>query len=308
MTSLLRSDFIVPFQLENAPVRGRLLRISTVLDDILSKHNYPDQVSALLAEAITLVTLLGSWLKYEGIFTLQAQGNGPVKLLVADYTHQGAVRGYAQFDASDLSVIPNSFSELMGEGFLTFTVDQSAQVENTSGRYQGIVEMKGESLTEAIRHYFQQSEQLRTDFRLAIEKVNHHWHAGAISIQSLPPESELQREDLADDNAVPPHWDEARAYIGTCTPAELLNADLHPDQLLFNLYHEMGIRTYPPVTLRHNCRCSVEKLKDVAAMLSAEERDELQHDGVIDFTCEFCNSHYKVNVSEIQLDAETQPV
>ena len=299
MTSLLRSDFIVPFQLENVPIRGRLLRLSHVLDDILSKHNYPDQVSALLAEAIALVVLLGSWLKYEGIFTLQAQGDGPINLLVADYTHQGAVRGYARFDSSKLSIMPANPIELLGDGFLTFTIDQSESVEASNSRYQGIVKIEGSSLTEAIRHYFQQSEQLRTDFRLAVEKTNNNWTAAAISIQSLPPESETHREAIGEDDPMPEHWREATAFLGTCTPAELLNPDLHPEQLLFNLYHEIGIRTYPAVIIKHNCRCSVEKLKDVAASLSQDDIQELSQDGKIDFTCEFCNSHYEINIDEL---------
>ncbi len=124
-------------------------------------------------------------MKYEGVFTLQAKGNGAVRVLVADVTSAGAVRGYAQFDADAVAAIPAASANLMrltGGGYLAFTVDQGEHAE----RYQGIVELEGPSLVECIHHYFRQSEQLQAAFKLAIEHHDGGWRAGAIMLQRLP--------------------------------------------------------------------------------------------------------------------------
>ncbi|HRJ12416.1 MAG TPA: Hsp33 family molecular chaperone HslO, partial [Alphaproteobacteria bacterium] len=113
---LSHNDMIVPFQLEQSALRGRLVRLGTTLDDILCKHQYPPPVARLVAEAATLACVLGSMLKEDGIFSLQAKGDGPVSLLVADYTADGALRAYASFNNESLSTVPDRFCELLGTG------------------------------------------------------------------------------------------------------------------------------------------------------------------------------------------------
>ena len=93
-------DTILPFQVEALDLRGRVVRFGPAIDTILSRHNYPVPVAKLLGEAIVLTVLLGSTLKFEGRFILQTQSDGPVRMLVIDYTTPGKVRACARFDAA----------------------------------------------------------------------------------------------------------------------------------------------------------------------------------------------------------------
>src|SRR5260370_67027 len=149
-------DLVQPFQIEASALRGRLARLGSVIDTIVSRHAYPDAVAALLGEAIALAVLLAGALKYEGVFTLQTKGDGPVHLLVADVTSAGAVRGYAQFDKERLAKamavrhVAGSVPPLLGAGYIAFTVDQGEHTD----RYQGIAQLPRATLAESAHPYF----------------------------------------------------------------------------------------------------------------------------------------------------------
>ena len=181
-----RDDVVQPFQIEGPGLRGRLVRLGAAVDSILKRHDYPAPVAALLAEALALSATLSAALKYDGIFTLQLKGDGPVKMLVCDVTSDGAVRGYAEVTgeipaAQDLAAAP--VPGLVGKGYLAFTVDQGAHTE----RYQGIVELTGDSLTECIHHYFRQSEQFSASMQVTAGcNEAGQWRAGALMLQRMP--------------------------------------------------------------------------------------------------------------------------
>ena len=181
-------DLIQPFQLDLANVRGRAVRLSRVLDDMLGRHDYPQHVEQIVAEATVATLLLASLLKYDGVFTLQAKGDGAVSLLVVDITSAGDVRGYARFDADRLPSpdTPVDFQSLLGEGYLAFTVDQG---EDTEG-YQGIVALTGPTLIDCLAHYFEQSEQLLTTAKLTARHYPDGWRGGGVLIQHIPEEDE----------------------------------------------------------------------------------------------------------------------
>ena len=166
-------DLILPFQADQADVVGRLVKLGPVVDTILSRHDYPEPVSQLLGEAVALTALLGAALKFEGKFILQASTDGPVDLLVADYQVPGQLRGYARFSADRVAALGggDGVSQLLGQGHFAMTIDRGSEME----RYQGVVPLEGESLTEAADTYFRQSEQLPTFIRLAVAK---HYRAG----------------------------------------------------------------------------------------------------------------------------------
>src|SRR5262249_54074859 len=136
-------DLVQPFRIDPFALRGRLVRLGPAIDRILSQHAYPEPVAALLGEAITLAVVLAGALKYDGIFTLQTKGDGPVRLMVADVSTAGALRGYAQYDEEKLAATLTgqtlSVPRLLGSGYIAFTVDQGEETD----RYQGIVELAG---------------------------------------------------------------------------------------------------------------------------------------------------------------------
>jgi molecular chaperone Hsp33 len=290
----LKDDVVQPFQIDASHLRGRLVRVGPVLDEILSKHAYPEPVARLLGETITLAITLAGALKYEGIFTLQTKGDGPISLMVADVTSTGDVRGYAQFDAERLAGADTDIDSaapvpaLLGDGYLAFTVDQGEHTE----RYQGIVELSGDTLSDGFR----QSEQLDTGIKVAVAFTDLGWRGGALMLQRLP-EDQVQQtlgSDVADD------WRRAMVLMGTCTDRELLDPNLPANDLLFRLFNEDGVRVWAPSDLNASCRCSRDRVATVLASLPRDEIADLKVNGNVEVTCEFCNSTYTFD--DAQLD------
>ena len=163
-------DHVVPFEVGPLDVRGRAVQLGPMLDQILARHDYPEPVARLLAEACVLTVLLGTSLKFDGKFILQTRTDGPVDMLVADFTTPQSLRAYARFDAERLAAAIASGDDrpeqLLGDGVLAMTIDQGAYMQ----RYQGIVQLDGASLEDVARIYFRQSEQIPTDVRLSVAK------------------------------------------------------------------------------------------------------------------------------------------
>lgn len=275
-------DLVLPFQIEASGLRGRLVRFGPLLDDILGRHAYPEPVAHLLAETVVLTALLASALKYEGVFTLQAKGDGPVRLVVADVTSDGTVRANAMFDETRVSGTATTVPALLGKGHLAFTVDQGSDTE----RYQGIVDLSGETLWECAQHYFRQSEQLQAGLRSAVRHAEAGWRGGGIMLQRLPDPEKQVPTDREDD------WRRAMVLLGSATDDELVQPALSGEALLYRLYNEDGVRVFPPQPMRFSCRCSRQR---VASMLKSMPRDEIESlavDGQVEVACEFCNTRY----------------
>ncbi len=285
----LTTDLIQPFQLDLSNVRGRAVRLGGVLDDMLGLHDYPRQVEQIVAEAAVGTILLASLLKFDGVFTLQAKGDGAVSLLVVDVTTAGDVRAYARFDADRLPPADGKaeFRSLFGEGYLAFTVDQG---EDTEG-YQGIVALTGQTLTDCLAHYFEQSEQLLTAAKLAARRYPDGWRAGAVLIQHLPEEDEGRIPKSAADNEE--DWRRATILMNTVAEVELLDRTLDLNGLLYRLFHEEQVRVFPPSAVQRGCRCSAERVERVLQSIPREELADLKVDGAVVVTCEFCSTPYR---------------
>lgn len=296
-------DVIQPFQIEGKAVRGRLVRLGPLVDEVLDRHDYPEPVAALLAEMVALAVVLAGALKYEGVFTLQTKGDGPIRLMVADVTSTSDIRGYAQFDAEKLAAAAASpaagspVPRLLGSGYLAFTVDQGVDTE----RYQGIVELVGATLVDCVHHYFRQSEQLQAGIKLAVGREARSdggsgWRAGALMIQRMPPEggiSEIAVDDADED------WRRALVFMSSSTSTELLDPAMAPNDLLFRLFHEDGVRVFAPGSLRAACRCSRERVERVLQSLPQGEVKEMKVDGAVVVTCEFCNADYRFSGDDL---------
>lgn len=301
-----QTDFVLPFQLAALGVRGRAVRLGRVVDAILSRHDYPVPVAAMLAEALSLGAALASSLKYEGIFTLQVRGDGPVRLLVVDLTSDGALRGYAQFDSGRLAAamadeacdaesgLPaNPVPRLLGSGHMAFTVDQGPNTE----RYQGIVSLDGATLADCAHHYFRQSEQLATGLKLAVGLRDRRWRAAALLLQALPSAelvAELDAEERED------RWRKALVLLGSATPAEMLDPALPIEGLLLRLFHEDGVRAFERRPLRDQCRCSRDRIDRILRTIRRSELDDLRDaGGRVVVTCEFCSTIYRYADSDL---------
>ena len=307
----MSDDLVLPFEVKPLGIRGRVVRLGPVIDDILSRHDYPEAVSALLAQSVGLAALLGSTLKFDGKFILQTKTDGPVSMLVADFVSPNGIRGVARFnkqavgDAGRLA----SETELMGEGYLAMTVDQGADME----RYQGIVPLGEGTLADAAHTYFAQSEQIPTRLHLFAGPVHlrgdkdAHWRAGAILIQHLPREGgispvafssgdapEGSEEEIAEND----DWVKARLLLDTVESHELLDPTLSAEDLLYRLYHEDGVTVYPATHLARHCTCSKETVATMLKGFTEQDRADMVEDGTIQVVCEFCSTPYRFKPSE----------
>jgi molecular chaperone Hsp33 len=308
----IKDDIILPFQLQESGLRGRAVRLGSTVNDIIKGHDYPESVSHLLADMITLSAALSSMLKFDGIFTLQASGKGPVKTIVADMTSEGAIRGCASFDKDALNILEKddgfydgySLESLTGEGYLAFTVDQGAHTD----RYQGIVSLQGNKLQDSVSHYFEQSEQLRTSLCVASQNQGGEWRSGALMIQFLPDDqdSSVVTFDEKTDKERKEDWNRSKILLETCHDDELTDRTLHVNELLRRLFHEEGVIVYGEKSVFKQCRCSEERVRSVIDGLSEDDKAHAAKDGKIEMTCEFCSQTYTIDVEIKANETENQ--
>ncbi len=310
------SDYVLPFQLEASGARGRLIRLGPAVDEILTRHDYPEPVSLLLGEAVTLTALLGASLKFDGKFILQTQSDGPVSFMVVQYNSPGHLRGYAAFTSDAVAKAANggpAAKALLGSGQLAMTIDPGAGMD----RYQGIVALTGETLGDAAHEYFDRSEQIPTFIRIAVAR--HYtgpdgstpgkwtWRAGALMVQKLTAEGgrfgggeELTHEMTGDDDG----WLRALALAATVEDHELLDPALPSERLLYRLFHEEKVRAFTAAPLAARCGCSRERVEAMLERFSAQDITDMAKDNVIAVTCEFCNRNYMFDADRYLKSAE----
>lgn len=290
-------DIVAPFQIEGESVRGRLVRMGAAVHEIISGHDYPEPVANLLGEACALAALVGSSLKFDGRLIVQAQGDGPVRYVVADYDTSGSLRGYCRFDEEKVAELATGFvragaKSLLGQGVFIMTVDQGPDMD----RYQGVTAIEGETLALCAEQYFAQSEQTPTRVRLAVGRADlgegMRWRAGGMLIQNI-----------AEDDARGPTaeaWVRSQAFFETIGEDELLDPTISAETLLFRLFHEDGVRVFEPKQLQAFCRCSQERIETVLKSFGREERAEMvEDDGQIRVTCEYCSRVYAIDPATV---------
>ena len=304
------TDHVIPFAIKPLGVRGRLVRLGAVIDDILSRHDYPEVVSALVAETVALTAMLGTTLKFNGKFIVQTKTDGPVSMLVADYVSPGQVRGMAKFDRARVAALKNpTQKDLLGDGYLAMTVDQGPDME----RYQGIVPLGDTTLADAAHNYFMQSEQIPTRLRVAAGPMlmrgdkAAHWRSGAILVQHLPSEGGSspipEQSGDAPEGAVAEvqeddNWVKARLLLDTVEAHELLDPLLPSEDLLYRLYHEDGVTVYPEIAVTRHCTCSHETVESMLRNFPSEDRADMVKDGTIEVVCEFCSTPYRFTLAD----------
>jgi molecular chaperone Hsp33 len=310
--SLPADDLVLPFRTVKSDVIGRVVRLGSAIDTVLSGHNYPEPVSYALGEALVLTAMLGSALKTQGKFILQTKTDGALDFLVADYVSPGNVRGYANYDKADAALAKvqgrGDQGALLGSGHVAMTIDPTGD-KNT---YQGIVAIEREPLVKVAHTYFRQSEQLPTFIRLAVARhygpAGPHmasawrWRAGGLLIQKLPRaggqgsamrDDELEGEDDED-------WNRARHLAATVEDHEMLDPTLSPERLLYRLFHEEGVRVTPSTPVAAVCRCSRERIHMFLERFGPDELADMREaDGGITVTCEFCSRKYRFAAGEM---------
>ena len=290
------ADKLLGFTVPDRNARGRLVRLDSVIDEVLAAHDYPPPVTHLLGEALVLAALMGGLLKSEGEdaqLTMQAQTKvGAVSLLVCDF-RGGSLRGYAQFDADQLAGLGAnpSLTSLFGEGYLAITFETGA-----GQRYQGIVPLEGDSLSQACETYFSQSEQVPTLIRVASRSGGAGGVAAGLLVQHLADGEEgRERLHVRMDH---PDWEHVATMSGSVSHDELLDSGLSLETIIWRLFHEESeVRVAPGSSLSRGCRCSSDYYTSVISRFPAEERDDMRNEqGIIAVDCAFCAKIFELSI------------
>lgn len=292
----MQDNLVAPFSLDNAPVRGRIARLGASLDPILRRHDYPRPVAMLLGEALALAALVGSLLKTEGRLIVQAQGEGPVPLLVAECGSDGALRGYARLaeGAAEKLRRENRMppDALLGAGRLMMTLDLGGDTTP----YQGMVPLDGDTLAACAERYFFASEQTETRIALSVGEVigegAPQWRGAGALLQRIA--ADETRGDPAED------WNRATILFSTISDEEMLDPALPADRLLYRLFHEEGARLGEPAALADQCTCSEARLINTMRQFPADELRELvEPDGLVHAKCQFCAREYRLSPESV---------
>jgi molecular chaperone Hsp33 len=290
-------DFVLPFDISKAGVRGRLVRLDGASAQALGAHALPEAAARVTGEAVALGALLGTALKLDGRLTIQTKSDGPLDLVTADYYGAGesrarGVRGYARLDAERFAELDEKgFAGLAGKGALAITIEP----QRGGQTYQGIVELSERGIAASAETYFAQSEQLPTAIRLAAAPLyvagdkQPHWRAGGIMLQMTPESAKAGAAADSDD------WERLSLLLNTVEDLELVDTSLAPTTLLWRLFNEDEVRVQPaePVTFR--CDCDTARIVTILKGYSEAERDGLADpDGIIRARCEFCGKSHEI--------------
>lgn len=292
-------DFVASFTSESLPVAGRIVRMGPEsISPILHRHAYPDHLGEILGEALILATLVGSGMKFDGRVLTQAEGDGPVTMLVGEYQSDGAVRAYSRFEherwaylekvnKGDKPHMPQLFGPM---GALALIIIQS---KPNAQPYQGIVPLAKGRLAECAEDYFRQSEQVETCLAIAVNKdVAGQWRGTGIMMQRIAGDDARGDTDEG--------WREAQALFGTLKREELLSEELSAAELLYRLFHEGGVRMETPRTLTDRCTCNEERLvQTLAGMPDDSLREMVEPDGTLRVDCQFCARHYDIPIAAV---------
>ena len=316
-------DTVLPFQLDRSDIRGRVVRLDGVLEQVLKQHNYPAQIEALVAEMVLLTALMGQSIKLRWKLSLQVRGKGPARLIATDYygpSEDGAparIRAYASYDAERLDPQANPFSEI-GEGYFAVMLDQGQGMVP----YQGFTPIAGGSLSACAETYFAQSEQLPTRFALTFGQSTEpgrapHWRGGGVMLQHMPSiggavaaeagsgeDGLLSHVDiLAGEEA--DNWTRANVLLDTVEEIELIGPQVTPSDLLIRLFHEEGPRVFDAQSVRFGCSCSEDKVRQTMSIYSQKDISKmLAANGMVTADCQFCGAHYELEPTTLGFEGK----
>ncbi len=288
-------DSLHRFLFEGYPIRGQLVHLDASWRALIEHRTYPADLRDRLGEAVAASVLLAATIKFEGVLSLQLQGDGPVHLLLAQCTSGLGVRGLARYREADAAANAVGFIEMLGSGNLTVTLETDDQ----SQRYQGIVPITGPGLAESLQLYFANSEQLPTRLWLFANGER----ACGMLLQRLPREggtgsaesSVAPHDELTVDDA----WRRVQLIGDTLTAEELLT--LADTEILHRLFHEDDLRLYEPSPVFFRCRCSRERVGGMLQGLGEREtRSVLAERGEVEVSCDFCNRAYVFDAVDVE--------
>ena len=321
-TQLAWDDTVLPFQLDVSGIRGRVVRLDGVLDEVLKQHNYPPLIEALVAEMALLTALMGQAIKLRWKLSLQIRGTGAARLIATDYYgpqddgSPARIRAYASYDADRIDLEADPFSQI-GSGYLAVMLDQGDGMVP----YQGFTPIAGTSLSACAETYFAQSEQIPTRFALSFGRSTvpgeaEHWRAGGVMLQHMPQHGGVAAEGGSGEGGLLTHadilsgaasedWNRVNILLDTVEELELIGPTVAPTDLLVRLFHEEGPRVFDAQPVRFGCSCSEEKVRNAMSIYSQKDISKMTTDaGVVTADCQFCGAHYELDPATLGFEAK----
>lgn len=281
-------DTLRRFLFENLAVRGELVHLDATWQAVLERHHYPLPVQNVLGQLMSAVSLLIATLKFDGQLIAQIQGNGPVSLMVVEGTSDNTLRATASIKEGFDKFSDENLHALFGDARLVITLEPKK-----GERYQGIVNLSGENLADALTDYLLRSEQLDTDLWLSADNKQ----AAGLLIQKLPDTEKVKSSsniisfDSAEGNIDLDGWNRIQQLSSTIKDEELLELDA--EEIIHRLYHEEDVRLFEPELISFRCTCSRERVANMLRSIGAEEvQSIIDEQNQIEVACEFCNHNY----------------
>jgi molecular chaperone Hsp33 len=283
-------DSMHRFVFEHYPIRGHLVHLDAAWRALIEHREYPNAIRRALGEAVAASLLLAATVKFDGVLSLQLQGDGPVHLLLAQCTSGLGVRGLARYREGDdplrIGTGASSIGDLIGAGNLTVTLETG----DAAQRYQGIVPISGDRLADSLQVYFENSEQLPTRLWLHADAQG----ASGMLLQRLPGASAARATAAEVDDA----WRRVQLIGDTLTPEELRT--LTDAEILHRLFNEDDLRLFEPAPVYFRCRCSRERVGGMLQSLGeTETRAVLEERGEVEVRCDFCNRAYVFDAVDV---------
>jgi molecular chaperone Hsp33 len=322
LSQIAWDDTVLPFQLDRSDILGRVSRLDGVLGQILSQHNYPPVVEALVAEATLLTSMIGQTVKQRWKLSLQIRGDGPIRIIATDFYApeepggSARMRAWASYDADRLDPSAPGYDQI-GEGYFAILIDQGAG----NVPYQGITPLAGGSLSACAETYFAQSEQLPTRFELSLGQSTlpgsqERWRAGGVMLQHMPKASPFAASEggsgegglLAPtdilDGEESENWTRANLLLDTVEALELIGPSVPPTDLLVRLFHEESPRVFDAQAVKFGCSCSPDKVRSSLSIYSAKDISQMTTDaGIVTADCQFCGAHYEFSPETLGFEA-----
>ncbi|MEI8617736.1 Hsp33 family molecular chaperone HslO [Pseudoalteromonas sp. B193] len=277
----MQQDLLHRYLFNELDVRGELVQIESAYNEMIADHNYPDPVKALLGELLVATCLLTATLKFEGEIAVQLQGDGPVKYAVINGDDKQNMRGIARLQSE---ITGTTVKELIGQGYMVITI-----TPEKGERYQGIVPLEHDTLSECIESYFEQSEQLKTRLWFATDTTEGSAKACGLFLQVLPVDKQKSIEDFA----------HLEALSNTIKNEELLHLDANT--VLTRLYHEDNPRVFEPQAIKFKCGCSRDKTITALVNIGQEELlKDVAEKGTVNINCHYCLKEYVFNEQDVK--------
>ena len=282
---MVLENLVIPFQI-NDKIKGTIVRLSSVASQII-KNKYPRNINSIFADSISITASIGSRMKNDGVFSFQAHSQGVIKTIFVDLNNASSVRGY--ISVNNLANIENlPFEKLISNGTLALNIKEGKFSKN----YQGLVEIKGNSIKDAIDTYFNSSEQVKSFFKLfnifnltKYEPESNHI-AGAIKLELMPEINDFKNTEKSNED-----WKTILMFLETMNSEEFLNINKTSKQILLNLFGQYEIKIFDEINLNNNCQCSNERVLNTFKLMDQKEITYLFNEKKsIEVVCEFCKT------------------